>query len=172
MSKTDFDAKGFRQALGSFATGVTIITTRAPDGEPLGLTVNSFNSVSLDPPMVLWSMAETALSLPIFRDAEYWAVHVLSSAQEDLSTRFAMRSEDKFAGLDLEEGIGGIPMLTNCTARFQCKTAFQYEGGDHVIFVGEVQAYDQEETARWYSTGAVMLMQPVAMPKARCAPPI
>lgn len=147
MGDKEFDAKGFRQALGSFATGVTIITTRSADGEPLGLTVNSFNSVSLDPPMVLWSLAETALSLPIFRDAEYWAVHVLSSAQEDLSTRFATRSEDKFAGLDLEEGLGGIPMLRNCTARFQCKTAFQYEGGDHVIFVGEVQSFDQAESA-------------------------
>lgn len=147
MESDNFDAKGFRQALGSFATGVTIITTRAPDGEPLGLTVNSFNSVSLNPPLVLWSLAETAMSLPIFRDAEYWAVHVLSSAQEDLSNRFAQRSEDKFSGLDLEEGVGGIPMLRNCTARFQCKTAFQYEGGDHVIFVGEVQSFDQEEIA-------------------------
>lgn len=147
MTAKDFDAKAFRNALGSFATGVTIITTRAADGEPLGLTVNSFNSVSLDPPMVLWSMAKTAFSLPIFREADYWAVHVLSSAQEDLSTRFAMRSENKFADLDLEQGVGDIPMLRDCTARFQCKTAFQYEGGDHVIFVGEVQAFDQEETA-------------------------
>lgn len=147
MESRSFDAKAFRQALGSFATGVTIITTQAPDGQPLGLTVNSFNSVSLNPPLVLWSLAETSLSLPIFREAGYWAVHVLSSAQAELSTRFAMRSEEKFAGLDLDEGIGGIPMLRDCTARFQCKTAFQYEGGDHVIFVGEVQSFDQEDTA-------------------------
>lgn len=147
MESNSFDATAFRQALGSFATGVTIITTRAPDGQPLGLTVNSFNSVSLNPPLVLWSMAETAMSLPIFREASHWAVHVLSSAQEDLSTRFATRSDDKFDGLDLEQGVGDIPMLRGCTARFQCKTAFQYEGGDHVIFVGEVQSFDQTDTA-------------------------
>lgn len=147
MSADQFDSKAFRQALGSFATGVTIITTRGADGEPLGLTVNSFNSVSLDPPLVLWSLAESALSLPIFREAEYWAVHVLSSEQAELSTLFAKRGEDKFSGLELEEGLGGIPLLTGCSARFQCKTAFQYEGGDHVIFVGEVEAFDQTEAA-------------------------
>lgn len=147
MSSKHFDPKEFRQALGSFATGVTIITTKGPDGEPLGLTVNSFNSVSLNPPLVLWSLAESAMSLPVFRDATHWAVHVLSSEQAELSTRFAKRGEDKFADLELEEGIGGIPMLRGCTARFQCKTAFQYEGGDHVIFGGEVLDFDRSESA-------------------------
>lgn len=147
MGSKNFDPKAFRQALGSFATGVTIITTRDGNGEPVGLTVNSFNSVSMEPPMVLWSLANEALSLPVFRDASHWAVHVLSSNQAELSTRFAKRGEDKFAGLNTETGAGDVPLLRDCTARFQCKTAFQYEGGDHVIFVGEVLDFDRSEVA-------------------------
>ncbi|MFP5305893.1 MAG: flavin reductase [Gammaproteobacteria bacterium] len=137
----------FRKALGSFATGVTIITTRAPDGAPVGLTVNSFNSVSLDPPLVLWSLANSSLSLDAFRSAEHWAVHVLAADQEELSGRFARRGEDKFKGLELDQGAGGIPLLKGCAARFQCRTASQYQGGDHVIFIGEVLSFDRDETA-------------------------
>ncbi|HWY23381.1 MAG TPA: flavin reductase [Nevskia sp.] len=144
---TSFDAAEFRKALGSFATGVTIITTRAADGSPMGLTANSFNSVSLNPPLVLWSLANTSLSLPAFRTAQHWAVHVLATDQEELSARFAKRGESKFAGLDLEIGAGEVPLLKGCSARFQCKTAFQYEGGDHVIFLGEVLAFDRNEAA-------------------------
>lgn len=147
MDSSSIDPQAFRQALGSFATGVTIITTRDKEGEPLGLTASSFNSVSLDPPLVLWSLAKNAYSLPVFREAEHWAVHILSSAQADLSNRFAQRGEDKFAGIDIEAGAGDTPLLKDCSARFQCKTAFQYEGGDHVIFVGEVIDFDQSDTA-------------------------
>jgi 3-hydroxy-9,10-secoandrosta-1,3,5(10)-triene-9,17-dione monooxygenase reductase component len=142
-----FDAAEFRKALGSFATGVTIITTRAPDGAPVGLTANSFNSVSLNPPLVLWSLAETSLSLPAFRAAEHWAVHVLASDQEELSGRFARRGQDKFAGLEVDSGRGGVPLLRGCAARFQCRKAFQYQGGDHLIFVGEVLDFDRAESA-------------------------
>lgn len=147
MGQQNFDPKAFRQALGSFATGVTIITTRSGDGEPVGLTVSSFNSVSLEPPLVLWSLAKSSLSLDIFENAEHWAVHVLSTEQADLSSRFAMQGEDKFAGLELEDGVGNTPLLQSCSARFQCKKAFQYEGGDHLIFVGEVVEFDRSETA-------------------------
>jgi len=144
-ASTDFDPRAFRRALGSFATGVTIITTRDAAGEPVGLTVNSFNSVSLNPPLVLWSLANDAMSLPAFRDAEYWAVHILSTDQEDLSTRFATRGENKFADLDVERGLGDIPLLPGCTARFQCRTASSYQGGDHLIFIGEVADYEHSE---------------------------
>jgi len=144
---TAFDAAEFRKALGAFATGVTIITTKAADGSLIGLTANSFNSVSLNPPLVLWSLAETAASLPVFRAAEHWAVHVLASDQEELSGRFARRGIDKFAGLDIETGVGGIPLLKGCTARFECRNAFQYEGGDHIIFVGEVLNFSRSESA-------------------------
>jgi 3-hydroxy-9,10-secoandrosta-1,3,5(10)-triene-9,17-dione monooxygenase reductase component len=128
--------------LGSFATGVTIVTTRNAAGEDIGLTANSFNSVSLDPPMVLWSLARKSLSLPAFLESGYFAVHVLAATQEDLSVIFATRGANKFAGLSVARGTGGIPLLPGCSALFQCKTAFNYEGGDHVIFVGEVQEFE------------------------------
>jgi len=142
---TEFDARAFRSALGTFTTGVTIITARAEDGTRVGLTANSFNSVSLEPPMVLWSLAKNSRSLPVFETADFWTVHILSCEQDDLSNRFASRSDDKFGGLDLDEGIGGVPMLQDCTARFQCKASFKYEGGDHIIFVGEVVEFDRSE---------------------------
>ena len=145
----DFQARTrqFRAALGSFATGVTIVTTRNRAGEDIGLTANSFNSVSLDPPMVLWSLARKSLSLPAFLESGYFAVHVLAASQEDLSVTFATRGADKFAGLALGRGAGDIPLIPGCSALFQCKTAFNYEGGDHVILVGEVQEFEHFERA-------------------------
>jgi 3-hydroxy-9,10-secoandrosta-1,3,5(10)-triene-9,17-dione monooxygenase reductase component len=135
----------FRSALGAFATGVTIVTTRDAEGRDVGLTANSFNSVSLTPPMVLWSLAKSALSLPAFLAATHFAVHVLASDQEELSLRFAARGSNKFAGLDLERGPAQVPLLRGCSARFQCSTAFRHEGGDHVIFVGAVEAFDHSD---------------------------
>ncbi|SFU14277.1 flavin reductase family protein [Pseudomonas marincola] len=140
-----FNPKAFRDALSTFTTGVTIITTRNAQGEPIGVTANSFNSVSLNPPLVLWSLAKSALSLDAFSSNKHWNVHVLSVEQEGLSGRFASRGEDKFADIELDRGINDIPLLHNSTARFQCRTAFMYEGGDHVIFVGEVLGFDKSE---------------------------
>lgn len=137
-----FDPKDFRRALGMFATGVTIVTACADDGTPVGITANSFNSVSLEPPMVLWSLANNSRSLPVFSATKHWNVHILSNEQEALSNRFARAGEDKFAGLALDTSINSAPLLPGCSARFQCRTAFQYEGGDHTIFVGEVVKYD------------------------------
>ena len=139
------DARRFRNALGAFATGVTIVTTRDAQGRDVGLTANSFNSVSLEPPMVLWSLAKSARSLPAFLAATHFAVHVLAADQEELSGRFAARGSDKFAGLDLERGPTQVPLLRGCSARFQCSTAFRHEGGDHVIFVGAVESFDQSD---------------------------
>ena len=133
------DSRALRSALGAFATGVTIVTTRGVDGADIGLTVNSFSSVSLDPPMVLWSLAKTSGSIEAFRKARCFAVHVLAADQESLSARFATRGIDKFAGIACHRGSDEIPLLDGCTARFECRTAFQYEGGDHVIFVGAVE---------------------------------
>ncbi|TXH05965.1 MAG: flavin reductase [Nevskiaceae bacterium] len=141
----DFDAREFRNALGSFATGVTIITARAADGAPVGITANSFSSVSLDPPMVLWSLAKSARSLAVFEQAAHWAVHVLGAGQEALSARFARSGTDKFAGLDAGIGIAGLPLLEGCAARFQCQLAHVYEGGDHLIFVGRVLQFERSE---------------------------
>lgn len=137
------DARQFRDALGSFVTGVTIVTARAADGSPVGLTVNSFNSVSLDPPLVLWSLALHSASLPVFRDAKCWAVHVLAAGQEELSARFATRGADKFDGLGDREGPEGAPLIAGYATRFGCEAAFEYEGGDHAIFVGRVTHLDR-----------------------------
>ncbi len=145
VTQPTFDTKAFRTALGSFTTGVTIITATAEDGTQVGLTANSFNSVSLDPPLVLWSLAKNALSVPVFNAATHWNVHVLSVEQEQLSGRFASKGEDKFSGLELDDGISDAPLLHDCTARFQCRTAFTHDGGDHIIFIGEVLAFDQSE---------------------------
>src|SRR5271170_3604278 len=135
----------FRAALGAFATGVTIVTTRDGAGADVGLTASSFNSVSLDPPMVLWSLAKDSLSLPAFMECDHFGVHVLASNQQALADRFATRGADKFSGLAVARGPDGIPLLSGCSARFQCKTAFRHQGGDHVIFVGEVVAFDHLE---------------------------
>ena len=135
---SEIDAHNFRRALGSFVTGVTIVTARGPGGEPVGLTVNSFNSVSLDPPLVLWSLALRATSLPSFREAGSWAVHVLAAGQEDMSARFATPGADRFSGLEVDDGPEGAPQLPGFAARFGCEATFEYEGGDHAIFVGHV----------------------------------
>lgn len=131
------DGRAFREALGAFTTGVTVVTTRGEQGY-VGLTANSFNSVSLDPPMVLWSLGKQASSLPAFRAARHFAVHILSENQQGLSNRFATRGIDKFADIEVMRGPDDVPLLNDCAARFVCRTEYQYEGGDHIIFVGEV----------------------------------
>ena len=138
----------FRNALGQFATGVTIITTLDPEtGAAVGLTANSFSSVSLDPPLVLWSLAKNANTVPIFTSSEYFAIHVLTVDQVELSNKFASRGEDKFNGIDIESGVNKLPLLTDFSARFQCKKAYEYDGGDHIIFIGEVVNFKKTEAA-------------------------
>lgn len=145
MNTDGFDKLEFRKALGSFPTGVTIVSTRARDGCKVGVTCNSFSSVSLDPPLVLWSLAKTAKSRPVFEGAPHWGVNLLSADHEDLSNRFASAGKDKFAGIETEEGVGGVPLLTGCCARFQCAKEFIYDGGDHVILVGRVLDFDRSD---------------------------
>ncbi|TDR90211.1 flavin reductase [Enterovirga rhinocerotis] len=140
------DAKSFRNALGAFATGVTIVTTRDPEAGDVGMTANSFNSVSLDPPMILWSLGKSSSNIDTFRRAGSFAVHVLAAHQAELSTRFATRGVDRFQGLAFDRGEDGTPLLRDCTARFECRTAFQHEGGDHVIFVGEVTRFTHSQS--------------------------
>lgn len=135
-----FDRKAFRRALGHFATGVTVITARIPGASGhVGITANSFNSVSLDPPLVLWSLERAALSLPVFEQAGEFVVNVLAADQVALSNRFAGRGQgDKFRGVRWREGLGGAPVLFGCAATFQCRRRLAHDGGDHVIFLGEV----------------------------------
>ena len=139
------ETRGFRAALGQFATGVTVVTTRSPSGERIGLTANSFNSASLDPPMVLWSLKNDSANFDVFVAASHFAVNVLAADQVEVSQRFSRFVEDRFAGLECTDGIGGVPVITGCAANFQCRNVHRYSGGDHAIFVGEVLDYDVHE---------------------------
>jgi flavin reductase (DIM6/NTAB) family NADH-FMN oxidoreductase RutF len=138
---SSIDPRDFRNALGTFATGVTVITAAGPDGKPAGLTCNSFASVSLNPPLVLWSLVVYSSSMSIFQNASHFGVNVLAASQRDLAVQFATRSEDKFAGVVWEPGLGNAPILADTVAAFQCRSADRYYGGDHVIFLGAVEAY-------------------------------
>ena len=131
-----------RKAFGCFATGVAVATTRSQAGEPIGITISSFNTVSLDPPLVLWSVGHDSISFDAFAQAEYFAVNVLARHQENLSDRFAARGTDKFAGLECSEGVGGVPVLTECAACFECSTEYRYPGGDHLILVGRMLNFE------------------------------
>ncbi len=144
---SSIDGKQFRKALGAFATGVTVVTARGSDGKDVGLTANSFNSVSLDPPMVLWSLDKKSSNRDAFMQTDHFAVHILSLDQEAVSNQFARSGNDRFAGLDVERGVHNIPLLGGCSARFECRTTYRYEGGDHVIFVGEVVSFESFERA-------------------------
>jgi flavin reductase (DIM6/NTAB) family NADH-FMN oxidoreductase RutF/2-polyprenyl-6-methoxyphenol hydroxylase-like FAD-dependent oxidoreductase len=135
------DLRDLRDALGQFATGVTIITTQAADGHPVGVTANSFTSVSLEPPLVMWCLALTASSLSVFRDCEHFAVNVLSFGQHHLSRLFATSGADKFARTEVHNGPLGVPLMDGVLAHFVCRNARQNEAGDHLIVIGEVQHY-------------------------------
>ena len=128
--------RGFRAALGRYATGVTVVTARTARG-PVGITANSFASVSLDPPLVLWCPAKSSARFSAFTVADHYAIHVLAADQIDLCRRFARSGED-FAGLDPAETPEGLPLLHGCLARFDCAAHAVHEGGDHAILVGRV----------------------------------
>ena len=135
-----FDSAHFRQALSQFATGVTVITTRLADGSFRGLTASSFNSVSLDPPLVLWSLGAGANSMPVFSGNSHYVINILSAGQQELALRFSRRTEtDPFDGVDYELSRTGLPILKGVAAWFECHNRSRYPEGDHVIFVGEVE---------------------------------
>jgi flavin reductase (DIM6/NTAB) family NADH-FMN oxidoreductase RutF len=135
----NFDPKEFRAALGQFATGVTVITTRTESGQLIGITASSFNSVSLDPPLVLWSLATRSASMPVFRTNSHYVVNVLAASQLELCRRFATVKGDRFAGVSHAAGDSGMPVLDGAIAWFECHNRSRYDEGDHVIFVGEVE---------------------------------
>jgi flavin reductase (DIM6/NTAB) family NADH-FMN oxidoreductase RutF len=139
--RKDFDLRQFRHALGRFATGITVITTRTAGGKCEGLTANSFGAVSLDPPLVLWSLRQDAMSLPSFRESRHFAVNVLASHQRGLSNHFARPAPDKFEEVDWKPGLAGCPTLPDCLALFECSAERTVEAGDHVVFIGRVQQF-------------------------------
>ena len=142
---TQIDSREFRDALGQFATGVTVITTRDADGQPVGMTANSFSSLSLEPPLVLWSIAKTSSNYAVFAEANHFAIHVMNKQQKDLSGQFARKDIDRFEGVDIETNDAGTPLLTDFLSRFECTTEHRYDGGDHSILVGRVQALASKE---------------------------
>ena len=137
-----FDLRDFRGALGQFATGVTVVTTLGVDGRKVGMTANSFTSVSMEPPLILWCPSKRAPSLADFEESTHFAINILASDQHVLSRQFATPSIDKFAGAETSEGIAGVPLLDGAVATFQCRTVSRHDAGDHVIYVGEVEKYE------------------------------
>ena len=142
-----FSTDEFRDALGMFATGVTIVTARAADGSLVGLTANSFNSVSLSPPLVLWSLARSSGSMPALGAGSHYAINILAANQKELAERFAQKLLDRWTDVDFAEGLGGAPLLAGAAASFECFNRSRYDEGDHVIFVGEVERCSWREGA-------------------------
>lgn len=169
-----FDARDFRNALGAFGTGVTVVTAAlaaarphgqaaadSPGSRLVGLTANSFSSVSLSPPLVLWSLALSSPSLEVFRAATHFVVNVLAEDQIGLSRRFGRSGGDKFAGVDHRLAACGAPILPGVSAHFECRTQAHYDGGDHVIFLGRVERYEHtDKPALLFSRGRYLNAQP------------
>ncbi|WP_341987497.1 flavin reductase family protein [Azorhizobium sp. AG788] len=163
------DPRHFRRALGRFATGVTIITTRGPGGKLEGLTANSFSSVSLDPPLVLWSLKGNAPSLESFVASGVFAVNVLGTHQAPLCRHFATPAADKFAPIAHTPGLDGCPLIADALARFECRTEQVIAAGDHMIFLGRVMRVTHRDGEPLiFSTGA--FWAPAALPETVATP--
>ncbi len=140
-----FDPRAFRDALGTYATGVTIVTTVGTDGTLVGLTCNSFSSVSLSPPLILWSLSLRSPNLSNFLQAPHFAINMLSAEQADLARRFAQPVTNKFEGVTYRPGIAGVPLIDGAAAQLECRNETRYYSGDHVIFIGHVLQYARRE---------------------------
>jgi flavin reductase (DIM6/NTAB) family NADH-FMN oxidoreductase RutF len=141
MTQAQPDSRALRNALGRFATGVAVVTAIDPDGHPVGLTINSFSAVSLEPALVLWCLDNNSHSLAAFRKASHHAISILSADQENLSNRFATWPTDRFAGLPWHAGLGGTPLFPGCCASFEVVNETAHAGGDHTIFIGRVERF-------------------------------
>ncbi|ENX46293.1 MULTISPECIES: flavin reductase family protein [Acinetobacter] len=139
------NTRDFRNALSKFPTGVTIITAYDKNGEKVGVTANSFNSVSMEPPLVLWSIDKNAYTYEAFTKGGYFTIHILRKEQIELSNRFARRGEDKFAGIELHQDSQRAPRFTNVSAWFECRLWSVCDAGDHAIVIGEVLQYSYEQ---------------------------
>jgi flavin reductase (DIM6/NTAB) family NADH-FMN oxidoreductase RutF len=139
-SPTPFPPELYRQVMGCFPTGVTVMTAALPDGTRVGVTASSFNTVSMDPALILWSLSLRAPSLAAFRAADHFAVNVLADGQDGLARQFARASEDKFAGVATRQGQTGAPLIEGALAHIECRVAARHPGGDHEILLGEIKA--------------------------------
>lgn len=141
----EIDQKEFRNVLGSFVTGITVVTTRTPDGELIGFTANSFTSVSLDPPLILVCLARSSGNLEAFQNSSGFAVNILSVDQREISNTFASKVPDRFAGLDVTTAATGSPILNDCVAWLDCEMYEILDGGDHIIMLGRVVDFEDHE---------------------------
>lgn len=159
-----FDQRQFRKALAQFATGVTIITTRSSSGMAAGITASSFNSVSLDPPLILWSLGRDSGSFEAFESATHFAVHILGETQSEMSQRFATVGGNKFTNLKTTPGLGGAPLIDDCPARFQCSVFERIPAGDHIIYLGKVEdiSFDHGQRPLLYYGGDYAAVQSTA----------
>ena len=166
MTDAPFSPRELRDALSSFATGVTIVTASDEQNQPVGMTASSFNSVSMDPPLVLWSIGKSAFSAPIFTRAEHFSIHILGADQIALSNAFAKSGTDKFSTTDYKMSNKNVPHLKGAITRFDCKTWNVHEGGDHWIIIGEViniAASDGDGLV--FSGGSYAAANPIALPE-------
>jgi flavin reductase (DIM6/NTAB) family NADH-FMN oxidoreductase RutF len=156
-----FDSRELRRTLGAFTTGVTVVTTVDATGRRHGVTANSFSSVSLDPPLILWSQSLNSRSYPAFRDGERFVVNILAHDQAHVSNQFAKAAEDKFTGIATSEGIGGMPIIEGSAAHLECVKVATWPGGDHVVFLGRVEKIHRApRKALAYGEGCYMVTFP------------
>lgn len=151
MTRKKMDSREFRDAMGAFSTGVTVITALADNGQPIGLTVNSFNSLSLEPALILWSLSKDSPNFKDFLGCKYFAVNILAKNQRDISNQFSTSNREayvwdnllpeRFAGIDWYKGKDGVPLLPDCLATLECRNSANYVGGDHHILIGEVSRF-------------------------------
>jgi len=159
------DSRMLRRCLGSFPTGVAVVTALGDRGDPIGVTVNSFASVSLDPPLVLWSQAQNSPTHPSFLQAGAMIINILADDQADLSVQFSRPVPDRFHGVECVPGLAGVPMLQGCAATLQCSVADRYYGGDHIIFLCRVEHYQSHEKRPLiFSKGSYLKIPPESPP--------
>ncbi|GAB3479150.1 flavin reductase family protein [Polaromonas eurypsychrophila] len=169
---SEIDPLDLRRAFGRFGTGVTVITTRTFDGTRLGVTANSFNTVSLEPPIVLWSLASKSPNLEHYKSAGRFVVNVLALDQIELSSRFSRPSADKFAGVAYSDGVAGLPVLEGCTASIECVVINNHVVGDHVLFLGRVEKYTYQDMAPLLFCNGKYIEATVISPPAAPASPV
>lgn len=145
--QSPFDRADLRRVLGTFPTGVTVVTARGPDGRRLGVTANSFTSVSMEPPLVLWNLALSSPNLAAFQHCRHFAINVLASDQAAICRQFATPSADKFDGLTTLDGIDGVPLIEGAATQLECRTDTSHPAGDHLILIGEIVRYRAQHAA-------------------------
>jgi flavin reductase (DIM6/NTAB) family NADH-FMN oxidoreductase RutF len=165
MDANDIDPRDLRRAFGRFVTGVTVVATVLPDGRKVGFTANSFASVSLDPPLVSWNHSRHSPASAQLRTARYFSINVLSEHQLEISQRMARSAADKFAGIDVEDGLGGVPCLPGAIAIFECALRSTLDAGDHIIFLADVHKYRHNDgRPLLFANGAYALRESAPSP--------